>query len=86
MAVMASVLTESDINDLLLKGNTIDSLKTLVVRKVMGPTLPQLDRSSPISVIYPLLKYSSAVLIMENGELKGIVTKADILKAVEEYA
>jgi predicted transcriptional regulator len=37
-------------------------------------------------MIYPLLKFSSAVLIMENGELKGIVTKADILKAVEEYA
>ncbi len=83
---VVGTVSESDINDLLLKGNTIDSLKTLVVRKVMGPALPQLDRSSPISMIYPLLKYSSAVLIMENGELKGIVTKADILKAVEEYA
>lgn len=83
---VVGTVSESDINDLLLKGNTLDSLKTMIVRKVMGASLPQLDRSSPISMIYPLLKYSSAVLIMEGGELKGIVTKADILKAVEEYA
>lgn len=83
---VVGTVSESDINDLLLKGNTLDSLKSMIVRKVMGASLPQLDRSSPISMIYPLLKYSSAVLIMDGGELKGIVTKADILKAVEEYA
>lgn len=83
---VVGTVSESDINDLLLKGNTIDSLKSLIVRKVMGATLPQLDRSSPISMIYPLLKYSGAVLIMDGGDLKGIVSKADILKAVEEYA
>jgi predicted transcriptional regulator len=52
----------------------------------MGITPPQVDKSSPISMIYPLLKFSNAVLIMDGGELKGIITKADILKAVEEYA
>jgi predicted transcriptional regulator len=79
-------VTESDINDLLIKGATIESLKHLLVRKVMGITPPQVDKSSPISMIYPLLKFSNAVLIMDGGELKGIITKADILKAVEEYA
>ncbi|GGM68898.1 transcriptional regulator [Thermogymnomonas acidicola] len=78
-------ITESDINDLLIKGATLDSLKNLLVRKVMGVTLPQLDKSSPISMIYPVLKFSNAVLIVDGGELKGIITKADILKAVEEY-
>ena len=79
-------VSESEINDLLLKGATPDSLRNLIVRKVMGVTPPQLDKGSPISMIYPLLKYSSAVLIVDGGELKGIITKADILKAVEEYA
>lgn len=78
-------VTESDINDLLIKGASIESLKGLVVKKVMGVTLPQLDKSSPISMIYPILKFSNAVLIVDGGELKGIITKADILKAVEEY-
>ncbi len=83
--VIGSV-SETDINDLLLKGATPDSLRSLIVRKVMGVTLPQLDKGSPISMIYPLLKFSNAALIVDGGELKGIITKADILKAVEEYA
>ncbi|MFG1449818.1 MAG: CBS domain-containing protein [Thermoplasmataceae archaeon] len=79
-------VSESDINDMLLKGSTIESLKTMIVRKVMGATPPQLDRNSPISMVYPILKFSSCVLIVDGGEVKGIITKADILKAVEEYA
>ncbi len=79
-------VSESDINDMLLKGSTIESLKTMIVRKVMGATPPQLDRNSPISMVYPILKFSSCVLIVDGGDVKGIITKADILKAVEEYA
>ena len=71
---------------MLLKGSTIESLKTMIVRRVMGATPPQLDRNSPISMVYPILKFSSCVLIVDGGEVKGIITKADILKAVEEYA
>ena len=79
-------VSESDINDMLLKGSTIESLKTMIVRKVMGATPPQLDRNSPISMVYPILRLSSCVLIVDGGDVKGIITKADILKAVEEYA
>ena len=79
-------ITESDVNDMLIKSASIESLKNLLVRKVMGSTLPQVDKSSPVSMIYPMLKYSSAVLVTDGGELRGIVSKADILKAVEEYA
>ncbi len=78
-------ITESDINDMLIKGTSIESLKLLTVKKVMGKVLPQLDKNSPISMIYPLLKYSNAVLIVDGAELKGIITKADVLKAVETY-
>ena len=78
-------ITEADINDMLIKGTSIESLKHLTVRKVMGNILPQLDKQSPISMIYPLLKYSNAILILDGTELKGIITKADILKAVETY-
>lgn len=82
---VVGTIAESDINELLIKGASIESLKGLTVKKVMGMTLPQIDKSSPISMVYPILKFSSAVLIVDGGELKGIITKADILKAVEEY-
>ena len=78
-------ITESDINDMLIKGTSIESLKLLTVKKVMGKVLPQLDKNSPISMIYPLLKYSNAVLIVDGADLRGIITKADVLKAVETY-
>ena len=78
-------ITEADVNEILLKGTPIDSLKNLSVRKVMGPTLPQMPLNTPVSVIYPILRFSNAVLIMDGGELKGIISKADILKAVELY-
>ncbi|MCW6169082.1 MAG: CBS domain-containing protein [Thermoplasmatales archaeon] len=80
------VISESDINDLLMKGNSIESLRNMSVRKVMTGTLPQLDKLSQISMTYPLLKFSNAVIIVDSGRPVGIVTKADILKAIEDHA
>ena len=78
-------ITEADVNEILLKGTPIESLKNLSVRKVMGPALPQMPMNTPVSVIYPILRFSNAVIVMDGGELKGIISKADILKAVELY-
>ncbi|WP_010916441.1 helix-turn-helix domain-containing protein [Thermoplasma volcanium] len=75
-------VTESNINDMLLKGMSVDSLRGLTVRRVMGDVLPQVDKNTPINVIYQLLKYSNAVLVLDSGNLTGIITKADILKTV----
>lgn len=78
-------ITESDINDLLIRGASIESLKGMIVKRAMGPVLPQVDRNSPMSMLYPILKFYNAVLIIEEGKVVGIVTKADVLKAVETY-
>ncbi len=82
---VVGTVTENVINDLLIGGSTLDSLKKLVTSNIMVAPLPIVDGSSPISMIYPLLKFHNAVLITVRGELKGILTKADILKAVELY-
>ena len=82
---VVGTIAEADINDLLVKGKSIESLKNMIVKDIMGPALPQVDKSSPVSMIYPILKFSNAVLIFSAGELKGIVTKADVLKAVDLY-
>ena len=83
--VVVGTIAESDINELLVRGNSIEALKNMIVKNIMGPALPQLDRSSPVSMIYPKLKFSSAGLISEGGEIKRIVTTADVLKAVDLY-
>ncbi len=82
---VVGTITEADINDLLVKGKSIESLRNMLVKNIMGPALPQVDKRSPISMIYPILKYSNAVLVFDEGEIKGIVTKADVLKAVDLY-
>ncbi len=83
--VVVGTITETDVNELLIQGSPLEVLRNMVVRNIMGPVLPQVDRSSPVPMIYPMLKFSSAVLVSENGRIKGIVTKADVLKAVDLY-
>ncbi len=77
---------EAEVNEYLMKGISPESLRKMTVSKIMGPLLPQVPTITPVSAIYPILRFSNAVLIMDQLELKGIITKADILKAVETYA
>ena len=77
---------EAEVNEFLMRGISPDNLKKMTVSKIMGAALPQLPPNTPISAIYPILRFSNAVLIVDKLELKGIITKADILKAVETYA
>ncbi|MCL4345152.1 MAG: CBS domain-containing protein [Candidatus Thermoplasmatota archaeon] len=83
---VVGTLSESDINELLIRGVNPESLKKMSVSRIMSSPLPQLPMETPVSAIYPMLRFSNAVLIMEGISLKGIITKADILKAVEDYA
>ncbi len=79
-------ITESGINDLLINGTPIESLKGMSVKSIMSEPLPVLGKYSPLYAMYPLLRYFDAILISDSGDIVGIVTKADILKAVEAYA
>ncbi len=79
-------ITESGINDLLVNGTSIESLKGMSVKSIMTEPLPVLGKNSPLYALYPLLRYFDAILVYDMGEIVGIVTKADILKAVEAYA
>lgn len=78
-------ISEESVNNLLIRGTPFESLKNVLVKDVMGPVLPQVDVRSPIPMLFPMLKYYSAVLIIKGGKLVGIITKADILRAVKSY-
>lgn len=58
------------------------NLKSLSVQDVMGESLPSIPIKSVVDVAIDLLKHYPAVLVEKNGSLIGIVTKADLLKAV----
>lgn len=57
-------------------------LGELSVRDMMEDAFPNVLPSTPISSLAPLLRHHSAVLVSDKGKIAGIITKADILKAV----
>ena len=48
----------------------------------MDPPFPQVGEETPLSVIASLLHYNPAVIITKRDKTAGIVTKADLMKAV----
>lgn len=65
----------------LVSGKHAD-LKSLEVRQVMAESFPIIPANSLVDVATDLLRHYAAVLIEKNGKLVGIVTKADLLKAL----
>lgn len=49
------------------------------VGKIAEAVLPIVNKELPVSSVIPLLKSSPAVLVSEKGQIKGIITKADLL-------
>ena len=54
----------------------------LKVGEAMGDAFPSALPSTPISAVAALLRHHPAVLVMEKGRIAGIITKADLLKAI----
>ncbi len=58
------------------------SLRSTLVGEVMSEGLPAVPAGSVVDVVVDLLRHYPAVLLERNGKLVGIVTKADLLKAI----
>ncbi|VVC02151.1 CBS domain protein [uncultured archaeon] len=54
----------------------------LSVGEAMEQPFPSALPSTPISAVAALLRHYPAVLVMDRGEIAGIITKADLLKTV----
>ena len=62
------------------KGHDLKRLEGSEVRLRMGPSLPQVGMGASYSSLIGLLRESGTVLVVEAGEIVGIVTKADLVK------
>lgn len=72
-------LSDSRIVDLMSK---YPDMKKLIVRDAMLESYPVIPSSSVVDVVVDLLHHYRAVLIEKDGHLAGIITKADLLKAL----
>lgn len=63
-------------------GDDPAALSSSRIGNIMGDPPPRVDERTPLAVLSALLRHSPAVLIVKKEKVVGIVTKADLLKAV----
>ena len=80
--VQVGSLTERMISHELAVERTPEALSRLRVADILGEPFPQLDERTPLHAAAALLQSESAVLVTKAGRPLGIITKADLLKAV----
>jgi len=78
-------ITEKAVLNQILTGKDPRELSRIPVESVMEEAFPTVDEDAPLTVISALLQYSQAVLVTKKGQIRGIVTKADLLKVVSTY-
>jgi predicted transcriptional regulator len=52
------------------------------VREILEPAYPQVDEEFPADLLPSLFAHYPAVLVTRRGELRGIVTKADLIRGL----
>ncbi len=65
---------------LLLEKLTNSKEKELSIKEIMYDAPPIVSRNSSLNMISNLLKYFPMVLVNDNGNIKGIITKADVIR------
>ena len=73
-------ISDRSILELMSKNHTIP--KSMMVREIMQDVYPSVPESAFVDSVSELLRYFRAILVEKNGKIVGIVTKADLLKAI----
>ena len=71
------LVSEATIINELSEGKTLDSLR---MEDVMQEAPPIVSKNTPARIVLELLRYSPLVMISDNEKLKGVITKADVLR------
>jgi predicted transcriptional regulator len=74
------------ITETIILNKTIEhsgQINNLQIKDIMGDSPPIISKSTGLRTLLELLKDSPTVLVMEKGELKGIVCKSDLLGKIE---
>ena len=59
-----------------------NNVENKIAKDIMDEVPPIIAKDTKIDVIKQLLRYYPLVLIKEKGELKGLITKADLIKSL----
>ena len=76
-------ISEKTILRQILAGKDLVQISKLPTEEIMEEAFPQVSEDAPLSLISSLLQAYSAVLVAKKGAVKGIVTKADLLRIIQ---
>jgi len=76
------LITEEGIVKSIMDGDP-KQIGLMSVSKIMEPTPPIVDSSTPAKALLPLIKYVKAILVAERGDIVGIITASDMLRLIE---
>jgi len=75
-------ISEATIMERVSEGADLAALSKSRIGDVMGDPPPRVDEATPLGILSALLRHAPAILITKKEKVVGIVTKADLLKAV----
>lgn len=75
-------ISEEIILDQIARGVDIHALSKKRVEEFMVDSFPVVSVNTPLATISVLLEYNKAVLVVKRGDIKGIITNADLLKVI----
>ncbi len=78
-------ISEATILRKIAEGEDMSKLVRSDVEEIMEDPFPTVGRDADVDTIYHLLEHNPAVLIVDRNKAIGIVTKADVLKLVNEF-
>jgi predicted transcriptional regulator len=59
-----------------------DRLAHITAAEAMGESFPSIPQESDIDAVTGMLRFYKAVLVKRKGDIVGIITKADLIKAI----
>jgi len=75
-------ISEKTILHQILSGKDLEQISKLPTENIMEEAFPQINEDAPLALITSLLQTYSAVLVSKKGSVKGIITKADLLRMI----
>lgn len=77
--VVCGIISEKTILDSLVKGKSIENTK---VKEVMGDCPPIISLETSQKIILEILRENSIILVTDKGEIKGLISKSDLLENI----
>lgn len=76
-------LSDKTFTALILKGANMHEVSRGEVDRIKDEAFPTIDADAPLNIAAKILDRYSALLVMKNGKVAGILTKADLLKVAK---